>query len=56
MIGSKKRNTMALISLRGHAGWSASLLFANSEDRFSHVQAQISFECYLIVVFIQVSR
>ena len=29
----------ALISLRGYAGWSAPLLFANPKDRFSHVEA-----------------
>ena len=34
MIISKKRITNALISLRGCAGWSAPLLFANPEDRF----------------------
>ena len=41
MILSKKRKTMALISLRGCAGWSVPLLVANPEDRFSRVEAQI---------------
>ena len=41
MILPNKRITKALISLRGCAGWSAALLFANTEDRFSHVEAQI---------------
>ena len=36
MIISKKK---ALIGLRGRAGWSAPLLFANPEDRFSQVDA-----------------
>ena len=34
MILSKMRITRALIRLRGCAGWSAPLLFANPEDRF----------------------
>ena len=34
MIRSKNRTTIALISLCGCAGWSASLLFANPEDSF----------------------
>ena len=38
MILSKKRITKALIRLRGCAGWSAPVLFANPEDRFSHVE------------------
>ena len=38
---SKKRITKALIRLRGCAGWSAPVLFANPEDRFSHAEAQI---------------
>ena len=41
MILSKKRITKALIRLRECAGWSAPLLFANTEDRFSHVEAHI---------------
>ena len=32
---------MVLIRLRGYAGWSAPLLFANPEDRFSRVVAQL---------------
>ena len=39
MILSKKRITKALISLRGCAGWSAPVLFANPEDRISHDDA-----------------
>ena len=39
MILSKKQITKALISLRG--GWSAPLLFAVPEDRFSRVEDQI---------------
>ena len=35
MMLSKKRITKALISLRGCAGWSAPLMFADPEDRFS---------------------
>ena len=41
MILSNKRIAKALIRLRGCAGWSAHVLFANPEDRFSRVQAQI---------------
>ena len=37
MILSKKRKTKALISLRGCAGWSAPLLFANRDDMVSRV-------------------
>ena len=32
---------MALIRLRGCAGWSAPVLFANPEDRFSGVEAHL---------------
>ena len=39
MVCSKKRITKALISLGGCPGWSAPLLFANTKDRFSHVEA-----------------
>ena len=41
MILSKKRITEALISLRGCPGWSAPLLLANPEDRFSRVAAHM---------------
>ena len=34
--------TKVLIRLRRCAGWSVPLLFANPEDRFSHVEANIS--------------
>ena len=43
MILSNKRITKVLIRLRGFAGWSAPLLFANPEDRFSRVEAHIVF-------------
>ena len=39
---SKKRITKALIRLRGCAGWSAPVLFATPEDRFSHDEAHLS--------------
>ena len=41
MILSYKRISMALIGLCGCAGWSASLLFATPEDRFSRDDAHI---------------
>ena len=41
MIPSTKRMTKTLISLRECTGWSEPLLFANPEDRFSRVEAQI---------------
>ena len=41
MILYKERLTMALIRLQGCAGWSAPLLFANTEDRFSRVEAHM---------------
>ena len=42
MILSKKRIlTKGLISLRECAGWSGHLLFANAEDKFSHVKAHL---------------
>ena len=37
IIYANKRITKALIRLRRCAGWSAPLLFANPEDRFSRV-------------------
>ena len=43
MILLVKRITKALISQRGSAGWSAPLLFANPQDRFSRVDAHISY-------------
>ena len=42
MILSKKRITKAMISLRGCAGWSAPLLFANPKDRFSYIEAIVA--------------
>ena len=39
MILFKKRITKTLISLCGCISWSATLLFANPEDRFSRVEA-----------------
>ena len=41
IILSNQRITKVLIRLRGCAGWSAPLLFANPEDRFSRVKAHI---------------
>ena len=41
MILSNKRITKVLIRLRGCAGWSAPLLFANPEDRVSRIGAQL---------------
>ena len=41
MVLSNKRITKAQIRLRGCAGWSAPLLFANTEDKFSRADAQI---------------
>ena len=41
MILFSKRVTKALIRLRGCAGWSVPLLFANTEDRFSRVEAYL---------------
>ena len=40
MILSKKRITKALIRLRGCAGWSAPVLFATPDYRFSRDEAQ----------------
>ena len=34
-----KIRTKVLISMRGCAGWSAPLLFSNTKDRLSHVEA-----------------
>ena len=39
MILSNERITKVLIRLRRCADWSAPLLFANPEDRFTHVKA-----------------
>ena len=41
MVLSKKQITKALISLRRCAGWSAPLVFASPEDRFSRVEAHM---------------
>ena len=41
MILYNKQIKKAMISLLGCAGWSALLLFANTEDRFSPVEAHI---------------
>ena len=43
---SKKRITKALIKLRGCAGWSAPVLFANPEERFSRAEAHIRLQGY----------
>ena len=64
MILSKKGKTKALVSLLGCAGWSAPVLFANPEDRFSRVAAHIIYliwtgrlYCYLqlntLTIFLQ---
>ena len=39
-----KQITKELIRLRWIASWSAPLLFANPEDRFSHVENQMNSE------------
>ena len=41
MILSNNQIIKVLISLGGWIGWSASLLFANTEDKFSHVEARM---------------
>ena len=41
LILSNKRITQALIIQRIRRGWSAPLLFVNTEDLFSHIEAQI---------------
>ena len=41
MILSKKRITKAQTSLCGCSGWSAPLLFALPEDRFSHAKVHL---------------
>ena len=41
MLLSIKRMTNALIRLCGCAGWSARLIFANNEDRFSQSEAHL---------------
>ena len=48
MILSKKRITKALIRLRGCACWSAPVLFAKPEDRFSRVEAHLVNEVTLL--------
>ena len=47
MILLNKRITKALIRLHGCAGWSAPFLFANTKDRFSHVEAHLNL-CVLL--------
>ena len=54
MILYKKRITKALISLPGCTGWSGPLLFANPEDRFSHVEAHIMLDLNSLILYIQV--
>ena len=51
MILSKERMTKVLISLCRCAGWSAPLLFANSEDRFSRVKAHIIGQLSFLLFF-----
>ena len=43
---------MALITLRGCAGCSAPLLFANPKDRFSRLEAHIVIAKYALINFI----
>ena len=52
---SKKQITMALIRLRGCAGWSAPVLFANSRRQVSHVNAHTLAICFPNLVDIQVT-
>ena len=54
MILSNKRITKALIRLCGCPGWSVPLLFANMEDRFSHVEAHMA--SHLGLLCLPVSR
>ena len=49
---SNKRIIKELIRLRGCAGWSAPLLFANIEDRFSCVEAKIKHLLTLITIYL----
>ena len=50
MILTSKRITKALISLRVCAGWSAPLLLANPEDRFSRVEATIKASVSFVLI------
>ena len=56
MTLSNKRITKTLIRLRGCEGWSAPLLFANTEDRFSSIQAHIIMKtaCKKIIFFFDI--
>ena len=56
MILSKKRKTKGLISLRGRAGWSVPVLFANSEDRFPCVKVHILIHKWYIAVQWRITR
>ena len=47
MVYSKKRITKALIRLRRSAGWFVPELLANTEDRFSRVEAHIMSDHFL---------
>ena len=44
MIFSNKQIAKALIRLHGCAGWSAPLLFANPEDKFSRIEAKVEYD------------
>ena len=46
MILSNKRITKTLIRLRGYAGWSASLLFANSRKPNVMITVKLHVKCY----------
>ena len=55
MILSKKPTTKALIRLRRCAGWSAHVLFATPEDRFSRNDAHLIYNLlYFITLYIVV--
>ena len=49
IILSRKRITKELVSLCGCAGWSALVLFANPEDRFSCVEDQLIVICIKMI-------
>ena len=55
IIISNKGITKVLIRLCRCAGWSAPLLFANPEDSYSHVKAQVQVSMYVRTVKIQIS-
>ena len=63
MIPSKKQITTSLIRLHRCAGWSAPLLFASTEDKFSRVEAHFIFgqahkilECITLTINIYLNK